>query len=280
MNAQRDLKQLRPALAQPTSGTTEPEKRLRQVIQDMPVMMDAFDAEGIIIVWNRECERVTGYTSDEIVGNPHAMEALYPAPAYRQRMMAEWKERGDDYRDWEWNIISKDGSTKTVAWSNLSSRFPVRGWATWGIGVDVTDARQAFEKVLSKERRYEMLVEALADVVYNLDTEGNVTFISEKVRDVFGLAPEEIIGRNFVQWIPKKDLAAMQELFQQVMGGRKVRAEIVIVDNEGQLRDVELRSQPLIEKGELKGTLGVFSDISKSLAIGTESKTVRRNPIV
>jgi len=124
----------------------EIEERMRQVVENMPVMMDAFDTEGHFIVWNRECERVTGYSADEIVGNPKATELLYPDPAYRERMLAAWAERGDDYRDWEWQMPCKDGSVKTVAWSNISARFPIHGWATWSIGVDVTERVRAEER--------------------------------------------------------------------------------------------------------------------------------------
>lgn len=38
----------------------ESEARMRQVLENMPVMMNAFDADGLVVVWNRECERVTG----------------------------------------------------------------------------------------------------------------------------------------------------------------------------------------------------------------------------
>jgi len=87
---------------------------LRTILRNMPVMIDAFDAQGLIIVWNRECKRVTGYTAKEIVGNPRAMEILYPDAAYRERMMRQWKERGDNYYNWEWKMTAKDGSIKTV----------------------------------------------------------------------------------------------------------------------------------------------------------------------
>ena len=130
----------------------ENQERLRHVVEDMPVLMDAFDAEGNILLWNKECERVTGFSADEIVGNPKAMECLYPDADYRRRMLAEWIERGDDYRDWEWEMTCKDGSIKVVAWSNISRRFPVQGWVTWGIGVDVTDRKKA-EKALKAEQK-------------------------------------------------------------------------------------------------------------------------------
>jgi PAS domain S-box-containing protein len=124
------------------------EEHLRTVLQNMPVMMSAFDERGNIIVWNREAERVTGYASPELVGSPHAMGTLYPDPAYRARVVGEWTERGGDYRDQEWNIACKDGSVRTVSWFNISATFPIPGWASWGIGVDVTDRRKLERQVL------------------------------------------------------------------------------------------------------------------------------------
>jgi PAS domain S-box-containing protein len=121
----------------------ESQERLRAALGHMPVMLDAFDVEGNICVWNRECERVTGYGADEIIGNPKTMEMLYPDPAYRTRMMEAWAKRGDDYYDWEWDLTARGGTVKTVAWSNISKRFPIPGWATWGVGVDVTARKRA-----------------------------------------------------------------------------------------------------------------------------------------
>jgi PAS domain S-box-containing protein len=138
--AELERKQAEEALRQ--SG-----EHLRLVLQNMPVMMDAFDANWNILIWNRECERVTGYSAQEIVGNPKAMELLYPNPDYRQQMMASWAERGNDYRNWEWEITAKDGSVKLISWSNISQEFPIPDWAAWGIGVDITDRKRAEQEI-------------------------------------------------------------------------------------------------------------------------------------
>jgi PAS domain S-box-containing protein len=123
------------------------EEQLRLVLENMPVMLDAFDANGNIITWNRECERVTGYSSQEIVNNSRAMELLYPNPEYRQQMIATWIERGNDYRDWEWEVTAKDGSVKVISWSNISEQFPIPGWTSWGIGVDITERKRAEQEI-------------------------------------------------------------------------------------------------------------------------------------
>jgi PAS domain S-box-containing protein len=119
------------------------EERLKQMAQHMPVLLDAFDEAGNIVLWNAECERVTGYRADEILGNPRAMELLYPDADYRARVLDEWSSMGNNYRDWEWKLTAKDGTQRTIAWSNISEAVPLPGWATWGIGVDVTERRRA-----------------------------------------------------------------------------------------------------------------------------------------
>lgn len=134
------------------------EEHLRSVLQNMPVMMSAFDERGNIIVWNREAERVTGYASRQLVGNPHAMGILYPDPSYRARVVGEWTAQGADYRDQEWNFACKDGSVRTVSWFNISATFPIPGWASWGIGVDVTDRRKLERQVLEISAREQMRI--------------------------------------------------------------------------------------------------------------------------
>jgi len=120
-------------------------ERLRCLLENMPVMIDAFDSNGNIIVWNGECERVSGYSAEEIIGNPKAMGLLYPDATYRERRMREASERGDKHRHWEGKMTCKDGSSKTVLWSNISDQFPIPGWAAWDIGMDITQLKQAGE---------------------------------------------------------------------------------------------------------------------------------------
>ncbi len=123
--------------------------RFEKVVEAMPVMMDALDEEGRIISWNRECERVTGYRADEIVGNPKALEILYPDREYRENMLKELENISAPIEEWEFELTCKDGTKKTIAWSNVSSEAPIPGWFTWAIGVDVTQ-RKLMEEALRR----------------------------------------------------------------------------------------------------------------------------------
>ena len=132
----------------------ESEERLRSVIQNMPVMMLATEESGNIIVWNRECERITGYSAEEIVGNPKGLELLYPESDQRSSMKDALLVHSD-YRDWELGLTCQDGTAKIISWFNISSRYPVPGWASWEMGFDVSErnrSRVELEDALEREK--------------------------------------------------------------------------------------------------------------------------------
>jgi PAS domain S-box-containing protein len=133
----------------------ESEQRLRSMVEGLPVLMDAFDERGLIVAWNRECERVSGYRAEEIINNPRAMELLYPDHAYRSAMLDDArKRRRRAYRGSEWTLRCKNGSTKTIAWNNVGATVSVPGWSEWGIGIDVTERRR-LEIALQQASEYE-----------------------------------------------------------------------------------------------------------------------------
>ena len=131
------------------------EARLRLVLQNMPVMMDAFDAQGNILIWNQECERVTGFSASEIVGNPKAIQLLYPNENYRTFAIEQLAKYGGNFRNMEWNINCKNGSTRSILWSNMSEEFPIPGWYSWAIGLDITERVQAEQALRESNHRLE-----------------------------------------------------------------------------------------------------------------------------
>ncbi len=178
------------------------EERLNALVNNMPVMVDAYDAEGHVVLWNKECERVTGYSQSEILANPHAMYLLYPDDAYRKSMMTAWQKIGNDYRNWEWDIACKDGQHKTISWSNISQHVAIPGYATWGIGVDVTQRQQAEQALRASEERYRVISELISDFAYSYRYEETNVTVLEWITDAFtrvtGYHANEV--RNCKDW--------------------------------------------------------------------------------
>ncbi len=140
------------------------EERLRQVLQNMPVMLKARDDNGNFIIWNRECENVSGFKADEIIGNPQAMELLYPDVASRKEMIEQW-EGCEEFYNRQRPLISKGGQTRTASWSNISQNFPVPGWASWSVGIDVSLQKKAEQKLLKSNEKYRQLSQEFSTVL-------------------------------------------------------------------------------------------------------------------
>jgi PAS domain S-box-containing protein len=185
---------------QAETALRQSEERLRALVENMPILVDAFDDQWQIVLWNKECERVTGYSQEDMVGNPQAMHLLYPDEAYRETMMARWQIIGNDFRDWEWEVTCKDGTRKIIAWSNISKYLPIPGYASWGVGVDVTQRHLAKKALRESEERYRAISELVSDFAYSYRLEPSGMGVQEWITDVFtrvtGYQPEDIRTSN------------------------------------------------------------------------------------
>ncbi|MCE1246932.1 MAG: PAS domain S-box protein [Firmicutes bacterium] len=161
------------------------EEKFRHVLQNMPVMLDAFDDELNIIVWNKECELVTGYTAEEMKNNPDALKLLYPDDKYRTMVIESFKNDKYSVRNQEWELRCKDGSRKTIAWSSISGECPVNGWSSWAVGVDVTERKVNEDGLRARNRE-------LNDFTYRVSHDlKNPLYILKGYLSLINIQPED-----------------------------------------------------------------------------------------
>jgi PAS domain S-box-containing protein len=228
----------------------ENEERLHQVIQTLPVMITAFDENLHFIVWNRECERVTGYSAEEIVGNPNARELLYPDSNYRQRILTALIDEGKfgNFRNWEWETTCKDGKIKTIAWSSVSKHYWASGWYGWAIGEEgfkqsrdeleglmqehtfkLTQTtqqlqqemaeRKLFEQALqTSQRQYRLLVEHVADGIAIIQ-EGKLIFANKALISIPGFPGDQLLGMDPISLVHSEHREHFQKILSQFKGG-------------------------------------------------------------
>jgi PAS domain S-box-containing protein len=139
------------------------EQRLQQVVENMPVLVTAHDRDGEFVFWNAECERVSGYTKAEIVGNGHAGRLLYASGAGPD---AAAEDR--NYRNVECVLNTKSGDTRTILWSDISEQWPIPGWASWAIGIDITEQRK-YEDGFRQAQKMSAVGELAAGVAHDFN---------------------------------------------------------------------------------------------------------------
>ncbi|HEY9614141.1 PAS domain S-box protein [Allocoleopsis sp.] len=257
------------------------EARLRSILENMPVMLDAFDATGNIIAWNQECERVTGYTAEEVIGNNGIMEQLYPNAPYCQQQIDQWNQRGDDYRNWEWELTCKDGSVRTIAWSNIAAECPVPGWATWGIGVDVTERKRTETALKQSEAiararasELEAFMEAVpAGVWIAHDPQCHHVTPNRAAYEMMRRLPDSVMtatpanGEYPFQFKIQQNSQdiALEDLPMQQAGrtGQSASGEFEFVFEDGEVCSLYGKAVPVrYESGEIRGVIGAFIDIT------------------
>ena len=194
----------------------ESEQRFRILVEQMPVLVNAFDEQGQFSFWNRECERVSGYSAVEVICNPAADTWLYPDDEYRQLMYVEWARRGNRFVDWEFTLTAKDGNKKVISWTSLSDLYPVPGWSSWAIGVDVTAHRLAereqnvlLEQVSERAQQVQGIMDTVPEGMLLLDTSGRIFNFNSMARQL--LAELSGVGEkgDCLEWLGELPLAAL-----------------------------------------------------------------------
>jgi PAS domain S-box-containing protein len=150
------------------------EAELRHLLDQMPIMVDAYLPGPRFVFWNRECERVTGYSAEEVLANPQPLAQFYPDTSDRALMAQQAQERGLAYRDVEWNFTCKDGTTRIIAWSSLPGTMLAGSTVRWFVGRDVTAQRQA-------EARLRLLAEASERLAASLDYQATIQNVADLV---------------------------------------------------------------------------------------------------
>ena len=88
-------------------------------------------------------------------------------------------------------------------------------------------ARQLKEEALREsEERYAGLVEGTQDLIIRVDSGGRIAFVNRTSGNVFGLPPDECVGRQVFDFVHPEDKARTMEWFRECMASRAVEGSI------------------------------------------------------
>jgi diguanylate cyclase (GGDEF)-like protein/PAS domain S-box-containing protein len=95
-------------------------------------------------------------------------------------------------------------------------------------------------QIEESERRYRFIVSYSPDIIYMIDHKGFFTFINDRITDLLGYRPEDLIGEHFSALVHEDDLATAEHIFNERRTGDRASQNV-----ELRLKSTDPDVQPL-----------------------------------
>lgn len=259
------------------------EERLLALVESMPVMIFACDEDGRIVFWNRECERVTGYSFSDISKHSDPFSLLFREEFSRSEMYRMWQESEGGFVHKEWPVLTRDGARKVISWTDISPSFPLPGWAHWQIGVDISDRHRVEAQILQAKQEWERTFDSVTDLIALLDRDFRVRRLNMAFAERLQLHPKDLIG------LPLGNLLDDSTGDAALSGAGRVSALIrFMAEMEGECSIQEQTIRKLggrflltvnpyrTDAGERGGTVLVLHDISRWKALEEQLRQAQK----
>lgn len=134
-----------------------------------------------------------------------------------------------------------------------------------GVARDITDRKQAEDKLKINEEYFHTLIENSTEVFTINDPQGKVTYISPAMTKVLGYSPEEIIGKVGFEYVHPDDQQKLMFLMTDLVSspGKTISGEIKAKHKNGSYIWAYYTLTNLVQNPYIQGIVGNFHDITK-----------------
>ena len=234
--------------------------------QNTPVMMHSIDLDGRLVNVNDHWLKVLGYERSEVSGRK-SVEFLTEASCDYATNVAipEFFKAAMVAKEVEYRFVKKNGEELDVLLSSVGERNESREICRLScFMIDVTERKQAEQGLRESEERYRRLVELSPDAVVVV-SEGKIVFANPAEATLMGASsPEGLIGKSAIEVIHHEDGTTVDERLRRIdeKGEASHVDEGKIVRLDGQVREVEAASAPIIYEGK-KAVQIIHRDIAE-----------------
>jgi PAS domain S-box-containing protein len=255
----RDILQRSAALEQ---ALRDSEELYRSTFEKAPVGIAHLNPDGQWLRVNKQLCDIVGYTQEELLSLKY-QDITHPEDLAEDVAQAEEIIAGRvDRYSMRKRYLRKDSS---IVWVNLTvscvrdSARKVKHFIS--IVEDVTgrlEAEEARAKLAS-------IIESSDDAILSKDLNGVITTWNEGARRILGYAPEEIIGRSTMTFIPPELQDEETHILERLRRGERIEhIETVGIAKDGSRLNVSLTVSPVKDSlGNVIGASAIARDITE-----------------
>jgi PAS domain S-box-containing protein len=173
---------------------------IQNIIENSADGIATYDLEAKIVTWNKACERIYGYTANEIIGKQ--LSITVP-----EEYLAEWRNICNKVREgYTFNNIDVERLRKDGSRINLFITVsPIRDLSGKMIGIssfikDVTEKKLLEKQAYLSEIKYRQLFEESKDFVFESSSNGKFISLNQTGVEMLGYSSkEEVLELNIVK---------------------------------------------------------------------------------
>lgn len=210
------------------------------------------------------CEKLFGYTQSEFLADPMFWTILiHPDDRHIIDKEDEILRRGDKVYN-EYRIVRKD---KTIRWveNKILPTIDEHGRLIRidGVTRDITERRRSEEIHRQSEERFRRIVETAQEGIWTLDENDVTNFVNQKMADIFGYTPEEMIGKSLFDFMDEGDRAAARDRVARRRKGMNENVDVRYRTKTGEHVWANISASSIIDAdGVYQGALAMLTDVT------------------
>ncbi len=250
-------------------------KALQETLQHEQILTDAlfnsvpgilylYDTEGNLLRWNKEHERLTGYSAEEL-SQMTLLDWYKGDQATIDRVSHEVANAfTTGFTSVEADLQIKNGSRIPMYLTAVPLKLEgIQYFA--GIGIDISERRQLAQALARKEANLSTLVKTIPDMVWLKDAAGTYLSCNPMFEKLFGAKEAEIVGKTDYDFVDKDQADFFRANDRKAMeAGPSTNEEWVTMANGGERVLLETIKTPMLDSsGRLIGVLGIARNITE-----------------
>lgn len=238
------------------------------ILNDRGVILTANDAWKSVVLANiRVFPRIVeGDNYLDFCARPSPELAEY-LPNFGEQIKAIIRGEGDEY-SFEYSCPLQDGIHWFLAQARkMKGTCPVRVLV---VHSDITGLKEAESRNARLANGLQMILDSSGEGIFGVDLGGKTTFINRAACEILGYSARELQGKiihDLIHHTSAEKLAVHREqcpVSKTLALGERTRIDRdVFWRKDGAGIPVQVSSDPIMEDGEIRGAVVVFSDISK-----------------
>ncbi len=240
----------------------ESQNKFQKLTENIALAVFTFSIEGIFTYVNPSTANITGFSEEELLAKKF-FDIIHPD--YKERVMAGGFNRikgENDVQKFECKIITKQHDIRWVEIFN--SRTTIGGLVVvLGTATDITDRKEADQRIRESEGRYKHLVESIEEGMIIADELESITFANKAARTIFGYSAKELENMNLRKLVSSADFKRLQLETDKRIKGHSSKYEMEIIRKDGERRLILITASPLVHNEDYSGAIGIFVDITE-----------------